>query len=44
MINHPVFRGGEVLLQSTLISVKDKAKDPLQALKLNIPLSIVILK
>lgn len=43
MINYPISQG-EVLLESTLTSVKDKAKDPFQALKLNITLSIVIVK
>lgn len=45
MINHPSSRGGGRYCWSQhLTSVKDKAKDPLQTLKLNIPLSSVIVK
>lgn len=43
MINHSISQGVGIAGVNTY-SVKDKAKDPLQALKLNIPLSIVIVK
>lgn len=43
MINHPV-SWREVLLESKFIYVKVKAKETLQTLKLNIPLSINIVK